>query len=403
MGDQINNLGKRVLLVHNFYQSHAPSGEDGVFLEDEKLLLAKGHHIIRFIRKSDALKHFSPLKNISLTWNISWSISAYKDIEETIRETRPDIAHVYNTFPLISPSIYFACRKHNIPVVQTVQNYRILCAAGVLFKNDEVCELCIKNSKFNAIRYGCYRNSKIQTVPVVCMQWVHHAMGTWAKYVDMFVAATEFSRRKLIQGGLPSERVMVKPNFFISMPKASYENDNYAVFLGRLSVEKGVRTLLNAWKQLPDIPLKIIGNGILRKEVEKASACQKNIEFLGHLSHDECLTWLQRAKFLVMPSEWYEGFPMTIREAFACGKPVIGSRMGAMAEIISDGKTGRLFTPGSSEDLAKKVKWLASNEKAAQEMGRVARIEFENKYSSEKNYEILIDIYKSVLTTEKNK
>jgi len=350
---------KRILLVHNYNQSHAPSGEDGVFREDEILLRSRGHEITLFTRESDTIKEFSPLKKASLLWNITWSRESYKAIGALIQREKPDIVHICNTFPLISPSVYFACRRYRVPVVQTVQNYRLFCAAGVFFREDKACEECLEHGQMRAVKYRCYRNSRLQTLPLVCMQWVHRKLGTWTKYVDMYIAATEFSRRKLVQAGLPDERVAVKPNFFLSLPEPSYEHDNYAIFLGRLSVEKGVRTLLTAWKDLHDIPLKILGDGNLRGEVEAAAYGRDSaIEFLGYRPHEECLDWLRRAKFMVMPSEWYEGFPMTIREAFACGKPVIASRLGAMAEIIEDGRTGLLFEPGNAQELTEKVRWM---------------------------------------------
>jgi glycosyltransferase involved in cell wall biosynthesis len=337
------------------------------------------------------------MERISLAWNISWSRKTYRAVEKKIQQIQPDIVHICNTFPLISPSIYFACRKYNIPVVQTVQNYRIACAAGLFFRDNKICEKCINHSKINAIKYGCYKNSRLQTVPIVAMQLFHNRIGTWTKYVDIFVAATQFSRDKLIHSGLPRDCIMVKPNFFEFLPEPSFEDDNYAIFLGRLSVEKGVRTLLRAWKLLPQIPVKIVGEGILRKEVESAVKSENTIEFLGHCSHDRCLDLIRRAKFLVMPSEWYEGFPITNREAFALGKPVVASRMGAMAEIVTDGKTGLLFEPGSHDDLAQKVQWLVSNKDAIKEMGMAARDEFEIKYTPEKNYEALMNIYQTAI------
>ena len=387
-----------ILLVHNYYQSHAPSGEDKVFEEDERLLRARGHDITLYTHHSDVIKRFSFLRKASLLWNIAWSRESYRTVEKLIQRKRPDIAHICNTFPLISPSVYFACHKYGIPVVQTVQNYRLFCASGVLFRNNSICEECLEHSRLRAVRYGCYRNSRLQTLPLACMLWIHEILGTWSKYVDIYVAATEFSRQKLIQAGLPEEVVTVKPNFFVSLPEPSYEHDNYVIFLGRLSVEKGVRTLLTAWRKLHDIPLKILGDGALRKEVEVAANNGNSaIEFLGQCPHEECLSMIKRARFLVMPSEWYEGFPMTIREAFSYGKPVVASRLGAMADIIEDGRTGLLFEPGNPQDLAARVQWMFEHEDEARTMGRAARLECENKYNADANYEILMGIYEKAL------
>ena len=394
---------EHILMVHNYYQSHAPSGEDGVFHEDEKLLRSKGHKVTLFTRHSDAIKEFSPLKKSALMWQITWSRESYRAIEEMIKLEKPDIVHVCNTFPLISPSIYYACHKYGIPVVQTVQNYRLFCASGVFFRENSVCEECMEHGSLRAIKYGCYRNSRLQTIPLVLMRQFHRLLGTWANCVDVYVAATEFSRQKLIQGGLPAERVAVKPNFFLSIPEPSYSYGSYVIFLGRLSVEKGVRTLLNAWKHLQDIPIKIIGDGILKDEVISATKSNPCIEFLGHISNEQCLELLKHSMFMVMPSEWYESFPMTIREAFASGKSVVASRMGAMAEIVNDGRTGLLFEPGNPDDLVAKVQWLIEHKEIAMQMGKAARAEFEAKYTAEKNYEILMNIYKMAMSIHDGK
>ena len=396
-------MSKRILMIHNFYQSYAPSGEDGVFREDEKLLRSKGHNISLFTRHSDSINEFSAFKKLSLAWQITWSSESYREIDYILNHEKPDIVHVCNTFPLISPSIFYACYKHKVPVVQTVQNYRLFCATGSFFRDNRVCEECMEYSRFRAIRYGCYRNSRFSSVPLVLMQGIHKLLNTWSKYVDIFIAATEFSRQKLIQGGLLANQVEVKPNFFLTSPEPNYEFGNYVLFLGRLSVEKGIRTLLSSWNQLNGIKLKIIGEGTLRNEVISATKNNSFIEFLGFRPNVECLEIMKHSMFMVMPSEWYEGFPMTIREAFACGKPVVASNMGAMAEIITDGKTGLLFRPGDADDFASKIELLAENKEYATEMGRNARLEFESKYGAEKNYEILMKIYEKAIEINSRK
>ncbi|MEO0128306.1 MAG: glycosyltransferase family 4 protein [candidate division WOR-3 bacterium] len=394
---------ENIFLIHNYYQSYAPSGEDNVFREDEKLLRSKGHKITLWTRHSDIINEYSLTKKIALTWQISWSSESYKAIEQLIKQNKPDIIHICNTFPLISPSVYYACNKYQVPVVQTIQNYRLFCSAGTFFRNNSICEECLEKGEFQAIRHRCYRGSRIHTLPIVFMQKIHKLMKTWLKYVHIFMPATEFSRQKLIQGGIPAERIMVKPNFFLNMPEPSFEIGDYVVFLGRLSVEKGIRTLLSAWNKLQDIPLKIIGDGNLRQEVISATKSNPAIEFLGFRSNEECIEILKKSMFMVMPSEWYEGFPMTIREAFACGKPVVASRMGAMAEIINDSITGLLFNPGDPSDLALKVRWLVEHKDFIVSMGKSARSEFETKYTAEKNYEILMNIYKRATEISKSR
>lgn len=394
---------RNILMVHNYYQSHAPSGEDIAFQEDEKLLRSKGHKVTIFTRHNDEINQLSSLKKLALLYQVSWSRQSYSRLEQLIKQNKPDIAHIHNTFPLISPSIYYVLKKYNIPIVQVIHNYRLFCASGIFYRKNSICEKCLEHGNIFAIIYGCYRNSRIQTLPLVFMQKTHEFLKTWIKQIDMFIALTDFSRQKLILGGLPEDRIAIKPNFFSYLPEPYYKHEDYAIFLGRLTVEKGILTLMKAWKNLKDIHIKIVGDGILKNEVISATKENPAIEFLGFRPNEECIELLKKSMFMVMPSEWYEGFPMTIREAFACGKPVVASRLGAMAEIINDGATGLLFDTGNPNDLASKVRWLVEHKDFAISMGKSARLEFEAKYTAEKNYEILMEIYKKAYDISKSK
>ena len=389
----------RILLIHNRYQSHAPSGEDIVFDDECQLLSEHGHEVITYERRSDDIKTFSPQKRVALLWRTTWSRESYREIRNQIHRETPDVAHFHNTFPLISPSAYYACQDEDIPVVQTFHNFRFFCASGLFFRDGHVCEECLQHGAWRSLRYGCYRGSKAQTLPMATMIWFHQRKDTWARQIDVFIALTEFAREKYIQAGLPADRIVVKPNFMNYPPEPSYENQGYAIFLGRLTPEKGIKTLLDAWKKLTDVPLKILGDGIQRPELEEIARRERlsNVEFLGFLPHAEGVQWLQNARFLVLPSIVYESFPLTIREAFACGKPVVASRLGAMAAIIEDGKTGLLFEPGNPDDLAAKVRQLMENEYTVIKMGKAARAEFEAKYTAEKNYEMLMEIYEMAI------
>jgi len=385
----------RVLLVHTRYQSNAPSGEDIVFDDECQLLREHGHEVIVYERHNGEIKTFSPQQKAALLWQVTWSRKSYREIRKLIRGTKPEVAHFHNTFPLISPSAYYACQAEGVPVVQTFHNFRFFCPSGTFFGNGHVCEECLQYGAWRSLRYSCYRSSRIQTLPMATMIWVHQQKDTWARQIDVFIALTKFAREKYIQAGLPADRIVVKPNFMNHPPEPRYGHKGYVVFLGRISPEKGVETLLAAWEKLTDVSLKILGDGIQRAELEDIVKKQRlfNVEFLGLLPHVEAVQWLQNARFLVLPSIVYESFPLTIREAFACGKPVVASRLGAMAAIIEDGKTGLLFEPGNPDDLAAKVRWLVENENAIIRMGKAARAEFQAKYTAERNYEMLMDIY----------
>jgi len=254
------------------------------------------------------------------------------------------------------------------------------------------------------VRYGCYRDSRLATAALATMLEVHRKKNTWTEMVDCYIALTEFARQKMIQGGLPAEKIRVKPNFVLPDPGPRMGEGDYALFVGRLVDLKGVRALLAAWSKLPaSIPLVIAGDGPLRPEMEKqiASLQLKNIDYRGRLSRQLTLSTMKRARVLIFPSEWYEGFPVTIAEAFACGVPVICSRLGGMQEIVEDGYTGLHFTPGDAADLAEKVQWAWSHPEQTSLMGFAARAEFEAKYSAERNFRMLSEIYESVLSRSK--
>ena len=241
---------------------------------------------------------------------------------------------------------------------------------------------------------GCYRESPVASAGVATMLVVHRALKTWTKMVDTFICLTTFAREKMIEGGFPPEKILVKPNFVSPDPGVGNHSGGYALYVGRLSTEKGLDTLLEAWQLLKSpIPLKIVGDGPLSEQVNAATKKQPEIEWLGRRPMSEVHQLMGEAKFLVFPSKWYETFGRVAVEAFAKGTPVIASKIGAIAELVENGKTGLLFSPGNSHNLANKVKWLVNHPAERDFMGKNARLEFETKYTSDANYHRLIDIY----------
>jgi glycosyltransferase involved in cell wall biosynthesis len=385
----------RVLLIHNRYQQ--PGGEDVVFEAEESLLKANGHETIRYTEDN---RRIDGADRLSVALATIWSVETKDRLRALMRETRPDVAHFHNTFPLISPSAYFACREAGVPVVQTLHNYRLLCPAATFFREGRVCEDCLdRTPPWPGTLHGCYRNSRSQTAVVGAMLTFHRWRKSWATDVDCYIALTEFSRGKFIQGGLPEKKIVVKPNFVAPDPGARETGGTYALFVGRLSEEKGVRTLLRSWRFLPDVPLKIVGDGPLGEETRASIDAEqlRNVECLGARNHDEVVAIVKGARFLIFPSEWYETFGRVAIEAFACGVPVLASRLGAMAEVVEDGATGLLFTPGDAEELAAKARWAAENSSAMRRMGQNARRIYEEKYTPESNYRMLSDVYRRAM------
>jgi glycosyltransferase involved in cell wall biosynthesis len=389
-----------VITVHNRYLMRG--GEDEVFESEARLLEARGCKVKAI---SQEMTHPSGVAGkVRVALNAVWSKPWHDDFRVTLREARPDVVHVHNFFPLVSPAIYYACRDARVPVVQTLHNYRLLCPGATFYRDGHVCEECPAHGLQRSVIHGCYRDSRLGTATTAVMLKVHRQRRTWTDAVDRYIALTEFSRRKFVEGGLPAERIVVKPNFVLPDPGPGRGSRDYAMFVGRLVDLKGVPTMLAAWKRLNQrIPLVIAGDGPYRAELE-AELRHSNlsaVEYRGRLSRPETLAAMQRAKFLIFPSEWYEGFPVTIAESFACGTPVIASRLGSMPDIVADGRTGLHFEAGNADDLAQKIEWAWSQDAEMETMSRAARTEFEARYTAERNYEELIDIYQAAIDSVK--
>jgi glycosyltransferase involved in cell wall biosynthesis len=385
-----------IVSVHNRYLM--AGGEDQVFESEARLLRDAGHEVMQ-VEEQNSYPD-SVLKKIGMAADCVWSRRWAREFQSLLQRVRPDLVHVHNFFPRFSPSIYYACRREGVPVVQTLHNYRLLCAGAELYRDGKVCEECLDHSVLRGVRYGCYQGSRLGTAVLTLMVTAHRRMRTWSNLVDCYVTLTEFSRRKMIAGGLPADRIRVKPNFVLPDPGAKSGHGHYALFVGRMVNSKGVPAVVEAWKQLPGVPLHIVGDGPCREQIE---AAQKrgdlpSVIYHGRLPRAETLAVMKSARFLIFPSQWYEGFPVTIAESFACGVPVVASRLGAMQEIVSDGVTGLHFQPGDVKDLCEKAQWAWEHPEQMDNMGQRARQEFEKKFTAERNRAILEEIYQSVVS-----
>jgi glycosyltransferase involved in cell wall biosynthesis len=383
----------RILSIHNRYQIRG--GEDESREAEEQLLRDNGHHVEVYEEDNERV---SQLGHLRVAGRTIWSGESYQKVRTILQQSDYDLVHVQNFFPLISPSVYYAAQAESIPVIQSLRNYRLLCANGFLFREGKVCEDCLNHSfPLPAIQHRCYRDSLAGTIAVSAMQTVHRALETWTKQVNLFITLTEFSRNKFIQAGFPADKIVVKPNFIAKDSKVGTGKGEYAFYVGRLSPEKGIDTLLSAWKQLNhQIPLKIVGDGPLSELVQQAAAEYSHIEWLGRQPLEQVYQLIGEAKFLVFPSLWYETFGRVAIEAFAKGTPVIAANIGAISELIQDQKTGLLFTPGNAQDLAAKVQWALTHPQQLQQMRIQARSEFEMKYKPQQNYQQLIKIYQQL-------
>lgn len=388
----------KVLLVHNEYQQ--PGGEDAVFRLERQLLADFGHTVITYVRSNHEIDQRSTFGQLALLKQIVWAEDAKHDIATILRDGRPDIVHVHNTFTQISPSIYAECRKAEVPVVQTLHNFRLLCPGAALYRSGHVCEDCLTGSLWNGILHGCYRNSRPATAAVAAMLATHRCLHTWSDNVSRYIALTQFARQKFIRGGFAPEHICVKPNFVAPDSGVGTGDREYALFVGRLSEEKGLRTLLRAWTQLNStIPLRIVGDGPLAAELKNYTAKNslESVCFEGRRNHHETTEAMKGARFLILPSECYENFPMTVVEAFSAGTPVICSRLGAMQEIVEHRSTGLHFDANNSESLAECVAWAWAHPAQMLAMGMEARGEYERKYTADRNYSQLMEIYQQAI------
>jgi glycosyltransferase involved in cell wall biosynthesis len=387
----------KILIVHNSYQQ--PGGEDVVFSQERQLLELAGHQVLTYCRSNWEIAGYSALKQLASVGRMVWARDSRREIASLLHKQKPDLVHVHNTFLMVSPSIYSACKEAHVPVVQTLHNYRLLCPAAKFFRRGRVCEECLDHGLWRGVVHGCYRDSRAGTFAVALMLTVHRWLRTWTWGVNCFIALTEFSRKKFIEAGLPGEKIAVKPNFVHPDPGAREGRGEHVLFVGRLSQEKGAQTLLAAWQRLQArIPLRIIGDGPDRASLEAHAkqAGLSDVRFLGQLPRDEVKAVLKEARCLVFTSEWYETFGMTIIEAFACGVPVICGQLGAAREIVADGRTGLHYTQGDADDLCVKVEWAWAHSDEMVAMGRAARAEYEAQYTAERNYEMLMEIYERV-------
>ncbi len=384
----------RIVAVCNRYLHRG--GEDEVFESDVALLLSAGHEVVPVTAHNEVPEGL--LGRARFAVDAVWSSRWRRRMADLLSAFRPDLVHVVNFFPRFSPSIYYACVESGVPVVQTVQNYRLTCPRATLFRDGAVCEQCLGRAvPWPGVLHACYHDSRLQTAVVGSMTSVHRALGTFRDRVRLYVAATEFSRHKLIEGGLPAERVVRRANFRMVDPGPRGEMADGVLFVGRLSQEKGIETLLEAWRGL-DVPLRIAGDGPLEAECREAGRANPSIEYLGRVENPRVVEEMKHARFLIFPSLWYEGFPMTIIEAFACGLPVLGSRLGAMAEVIEEGRNGWLFDAGVPESLRARVEELSSQPRAVREAGIEARRDYEERYTPEVGLTRLLEIYEIALS-----
>ncbi|MCF5088779.1 glycosyltransferase [Stenotrophomonas sp. PA-6-5C] len=377
----------RVLIVHNYYQQ--AGGEDSVVRNEAELLRANGHEVKLYAVSNHSIQGFA--SKIIATVNAIFSIPSYLRIRKEISEFRPDVVHVHNFFPLISPSVFYACRAKKVRSVFTLHNYRIVCPTATLYFDGEVTERSIDEGPWWTVARRVYRNSFIGTFSIAASVSLHRRLGTWKK-VDQFIALTEFAKSLFSRAGIPSSKIRVKSNFshleIEEFPEQGVR-DGY-LFVGRLTEDKGIHVLLEAARSA-DVTVTVIGDGPL-SDIVSAS---KHINFLGKRDSSIIRSEMRKAKALIVPSLWYEGFPMVIAEAYSQGLPVFASDIGALSELIEPEVTGELFSPGSPDELAALLISHKNSEHRIARMSSGARNHYLDSYSPEVSLRTLLSAYNS--------
>ncbi len=394
----------RILIGHNYYQ--IPGGEDTVFKTESALLKDFGQDVALYERHNAEFGQFLSLRQILNFSEFYQSQTTYREIKVILEQFKPDVAHFHNIFYGITPAAYYACKDKGVPVVQTLHNFRLLCANGLLYRDHRVCEDCLNKSLWQGLIHKCYRNSYSASALMVSILKKHWQEKTWSNMVDVYIALSEFSRTKFIQGGIPSEKIVVKPNTLYPEQKLTdAKRKDYALYAGRLSEEKGVEVLVKAWAVISKFPLKILGDGPLRSRLENYVRQHHldHVELLGFADQGKCRQYIQEARFVVIPSTCYENFPRTAAEAFACGTPLLVSQAGSLSEIVNEGETGSFFEAGNPDDLARRAMWLIEHSEESIRMGKNARKVYEEKYSADQSHRQLMSIYERAMSVSRKK
>lgn len=382
----------KVAQIHNRYRSYG--GEDAAVENSTKLLNDHGVQTVSLIRESNDISEGIAAK-VMLGIRSSYSRSAYADMVQFLEHEKPDIAHVHNLYPLLTPSILRACREASVPVVMTVHNYRLVCPIGVHFTAGSICERCVGGREYSCILKNCRDNLPESTIYAVRTA-LARKYGLFANNVNRFISPSAFLKRRLVEAGYDERKFVVLPNFVadpvsLAIPAAG----SYCGFVGRFSAEKGVETLAAAAALLPDIPFQLAGSSTEMPAVSRIIS--RNTRLVGPLSRVETGYFYRGARFIVIPSVSFEVCPLVALEAMSYGLPVVASRIGGLPEIIDDGVTGLLFQPGNETELSEKIDYMWQHPDICQKMGEAARDRFLQHYSDTAHFKRLVELYNDEL------
>jgi glycosyltransferase involved in cell wall biosynthesis len=386
----------KILLIHNFYQQFG--GEDAAALADKALLESHNQEVISYTRDNSEIHDFSLMNKLLFPSQVIYSGRTKRNLAKIVKDRRPDIALIHNFFPLVSPSVYHVLHSLHVPIVQVIHDFRFLCPNGWFFTQGQICERCKRGNYFSAVRFRCYRDSYLSSALAASSIGLNRLSGMLEK-ITAFVSPTCFVKQKLVEGGVQEDKIFVRPHFMDTSPVApSCGKGRYALYLGRISPEKGIWTMVRAFQVLKGVTLKIAGTGPMEAALGRylTANAVENVELVGFRRGKDKWQLLADSLFVVLPSECYETFGLVVLEAYAAGKPVVASNLGSLPYVVEDGKSGILFEPGNAEDLIEKVNHLLAHPSGIASMGLHARGLAEMKYSPDQSYQTFLDIASKV-------
>ena len=392
----------RILAIHNFHRKGSASGDDQVFKSETALLEAHGNEVIRYTVSNDEFDKVGIIGKLQATFGMLWSFKNYKAVRELCEREKPDIVHIHTFFPLLSPSILYSAKRSGCKVIATLHDTRFICPCSTSLRGTQLCNVCGDGHYFRMCKYGCFKNSKIQSLIVAFIFKYHRIRKSFYKQIDKYICLNENQIKLLTNIGFDGEKIVKKYNFVpdaeanLKEVRVNGLPERYVVFYGRIGEEKGIRILMKIWDEI-DIPLVVMGGGPLENEFKQWAETKKNVYYLGYTEHNKCLYIVKGAEFVVFPSIWYEGCSMVEIETESFGKGLIATDLGFSVEAIADGVNGYKVKLGDVDGFRVKIVTLWSNPEKCQEIGLNARLDYESKYMPEDNYKQLMGIYQELL------
>ncbi len=389
----------KILAIHNFHRKGSASGDDQVFKSETALLESHGNQVIRYSVSNDEFDKKNVIGKVISTFSMLWSFKNYKAVQKIIQDEQPDIVHIHTFFPLLSPSILYAAKRSGAKVVATLHDTRFVCPCATSLRGTELCNECGDGHYFRMCKYGCFKNSRLQSFLVAGIFKYHRIRKSFYRQIDKYICLNENQISLLKNIGFDEKKMVKKYNFVpdaeanLKAVKIEGLPKRYVVFYGRIGEEKGIRVLMQIWEKLPDIPLVVMGGGPLEKEFGEWADKQKNVYFLGYTQHDKCLSIVKGGEFVVFPSIWYEGCSMVEIETESLGKGLVATDLGFSVEAIENGVNGYKVKLGDVAGFVEKIQELWDRPEECRRLGEMARVDYEKKYMPEDNYRQLMEIY----------